>query len=106
MQPLVEIIDRDPEFHALQRARSRFALGLLATVLVAFYCLIGAIAFAPTWLAQSISVGTHVTIGIVGVAVVMALALGLIGWYVWRANHEFDRKNIEILARARRATNP
>lgn len=104
MQPLFEIIDRDPEFHALQRARSRFALGLLTIVLIAFYCLIGAIAFAPEWLAQPISANTHVTVGIAGVAGVMALALGLIGWYVWRANHEFDRKNLEILARARRAT--
>ncbi len=98
MHPLYEIIDGDPAFHALQRARSRFAWCLLACVLGAYYSFVGVIAFAPSWFAEPLSASTTITRGILAGLGVMALSIVLTGWYVWRANREFDVRNRALIA--------
>lgn len=103
MQDLVSIIDQDPRFHALQRARSRLAWGLTALVVCYYYGLILTIAFRPHVLAHRLHADTVVTVGIFcGVAIIL-LSILLTGLYVWRANREFDRLNQDILDEATRA---
>jgi uncharacterized membrane protein (DUF485 family) len=92
------LIDRDPRFHALQRARSRFAWGLTAVMLGAHYAFIAVIACAPAWFAAPLHAGTTLTRGIAAGAAIILLAIALTGLYVWRANREFDVENRRILA--------
>ena len=102
MHDLYRIIDEDPNFHALQRARSRFAWCLLACVLGGYYSFIGVIAFAPAWFARPLNTTTTVTVGIVAGLAVMGVSLILTGWYVWRANREFDVRNLALIAEVTR----
>ena len=102
MHPLYKFIDGDPAFHALQRARSRFAWGLLSGVLGAYYSFVGVIAFAPSWFAEPLSASTTITRGILAALGVMGLSICLTGWYVWRANREFDVRNQALIAAATR----
>ncbi|MBI2803271.1 MAG: DUF485 domain-containing protein [Gammaproteobacteria bacterium] len=105
MHDLYRLIDADPEFHALQRARSRFSWGLLACVFVAFYSFLSVIAFAPTWFSRPLNAHTMVTTGIAAGVAVILFSVVLTAWYVWRANREFDVRNQVLLARLKqRAT--
>ena len=100
MQDLSSIIDRDPRFHALQSTRSRFAWGLAAVVLACYYSFILIIALRPALFAGVLAPGTVVTVGIAYGLGMIALSILLTGLYVWRANHEFDPRNQELLDEA------
>ncbi len=99
-QARIEKIERDPEFHALVRERSRFAWGLSALIVTLYFGFILLVAFAPEVLGQPI--GSRVmTIGIpLGIGVIVA-AFAITGLYVWRANDVFDAMTRTILDRAR-----
>ncbi|WP_295554943.1 DUF485 domain-containing protein [uncultured Hyphomicrobium sp.] len=95
---LIEKVKRDPEFLALERRRSRLAWGLSAAMAAIYFGFILVVAFAPGLLATPIGTGTT-TIGIpLGVGVILA-AFVLTGFYVWRANKDFDLAVERIVGR-------
>ncbi len=100
MQDLSSLIDRDPRFHALQRTRSRFAWSLAAVVLTCYYSFILIIALRPALFAATLTPDTVVTLGIAYGLGLIGLSMLLTGLYVWRANHEFDPRNQDLLDEA------
>jgi uncharacterized membrane protein (DUF485 family) len=94
-------VEADPAFHELVRKRGRMALTLSAIVLVAYYAFMAVVAFAPTLLGTPLYEGSAWTIGApIGAALIVVSWL-LTGWYVSRANGEFDRLTKEIEERAK-----
>lgn len=80
--------------------RSRFSWTLAAIVLVVFYGFILVVAFAPHLLATPLSEGSTTSVGIpIGVGIIVFFWL-LTGYFIHRANKEFDATNIEILREA------
>lgn len=80
----------NPKFAALVSRRSRFGGRLALVVLLAYYGLMLAVAFLPGVLAQPLSQGSAVTVGVPLVATLFVGSWLLMGLYVWRANGEFD----------------
>ena len=96
---LIDKIERDPEFIALQRSRARLAWTLSATMVAIYFGFILIVAFAPAWLATPLAPGMTTTIGIpIGVGVILS-AFVLTGVYVRRANSEFDIATERIIGR-------
>jgi uncharacterized membrane protein (DUF485 family) len=94
---LIEKVKRDPEFHALVRRRSAFAWTLSALMVAIYFGFILVVAFAPHLLAIPLGEGWTTTIGIpIGVGIITLFWL-LTGYYVHRANKEFDVTNVKIL---------
>jgi uncharacterized membrane protein (DUF485 family) len=82
--------------------RSRFAWTLSAIVLVIFYGFILIVAFAPGFLATPLSEGSVTTIGIpIGVGIIVFFWM-LTGYYVRRANREYEVTNVEIIREAQK----
>jgi uncharacterized membrane protein (DUF485 family) len=80
--------------------RSRFSWTLAIIVLVIFYGFILIVAFAPQLLAIPLSEGSVTTVGFpIGVGIITLFWL-LTGYYVHRANREFDTANLEIIREA------
>ena len=102
MQHFYRRIYADPDFHALERKRSRFSW-LLASIVMLIDCsFILVIAFAPELFAIPVSEGKIITWGIpVGLFVILFSFL-LTGVYVYRANNEFDQITKDIVDRARK----
>lgn len=93
-------IRSNPKYRAEMAKRSRFSWTLAAIVLVIFYGFILVVAFAPGLLATPLSPGSTTTIGIpIGVGII-ALFWLLTGYYIHRANKEFDTANLEIIREA------
>ena len=84
----VETIQNNPNYQKLVTTRSGLAWKLTITMLVVYYAFILVIAFSPSTLGTSM--GGITTVGIpVGIAIII-FAFGLTGYYVSRANGEFD----------------
>lgn len=84
------------------RKRSRFSWTLAVIILVIFYGFILVVAFAPKLLATPLSPDSVTTIGIpIGVGIITLFWL-LTGFYVRRANKEFDAINVELIQEAER----
>jgi uncharacterized membrane protein (DUF485 family) len=99
-QARIEKIERDPEFHALVRERSRFAWSLCGLVMILYFGFILLVAFAPEVLGQPIGLGV-ITVGIpLGIGIIIA-AFAVTGLYVWRANGAFDAMTRTIVERTR-----
>jgi uncharacterized membrane protein (DUF485 family) len=82
------------------RKRSRFSWTLAAITLVIFYGFILVVAFAPELLAIPLSEGSATTVGVpIGVGIITVFWL-LTGYYVYRANKEFDAVDLEIIREA------
>jgi uncharacterized membrane protein (DUF485 family) len=80
--------------------RSRFSWTLAAIVLIVFYGFILVVAFAPQLLATPLSEGSVTSVGIpIGVGIIIFFWL-LTGYFIRRANREFDATNVEILQEA------
>ncbi|MFO1129625.1 MAG: DUF485 domain-containing protein [Rhodospirillales bacterium] len=93
-------IRNNPRYHQEMAKRSRFAWSLAAIVLVIFYGFILIVAFAPGMLATPLSQGSVTTVGVpIGVGIIVLFWL-LTGYYVHRANGEFDAANLEIIREA------
>ena len=90
----------NPKFAELEGKRSRFALMLTAIVMVSYYGLMALVAFAPEALRTPISSGATLTIGVPIGAVIIIGSWLLTGWFVRRANGEFDSLNNEIIREA------
>ena len=94
--PVVERIQRDPKYQQLTRTRNRFGWTLTFIMLVVYYGYVALIAFNKAFLAQPVGDGVT-TLGIpIGVGVI-AFTVLITGFYVRRANTEFDALNEEIL---------
>ena len=100
MQHFYRRIYADPNFHALERKRSRFSWLLASIVMLIYFSFILVIAFAPELFAIPIIEGKIITWGIpVGLFVIL-LSFLLTGVYVYRANNEFDQITKDIIDHA------
>ena len=95
-------VRRNPKFQEFVARRSRFAMLLSAIVLVSYYSFMMVVAFAPKALNTPLGEGWTTSIGWpVGAAIIVGSWL-LTGWYIHRANGEFDALNEEVIREARR----
>lgn len=92
-------VEADPAFQQLVQRRSRLALTLSAVVLIAYYAFMAVVAFAPQLFGAPMFEGSSLTIGIPIGAVLIIGSWLLTGWYVSRANGEFDRLTRDIVER-------
>ena len=89
-------VTANPHYQELKAKRSRFAWTLTIIMLVVYYGYVALIAFNKAFLAQPVGDGVT-TMGIpIGVGVI-AFTVLITGFYVRRANTEFDALNEEIL---------
>ena len=89
-------IAANPKYQRLVRTRSSFGWILTAIMMVVFYGYIAVIAFDKEMLAARLGDGV-MTVGIpVGLGVIFFTIL-ITGFYVRRANSEFDRLTREIV---------
>lgn len=94
--PVVDKIQSHPKYLELQSKRN--GLGVLLTILmmIVYYGFIALVAFNKPFLAQPIGAGVT-SIGIpIGMGVIV-FTIAITGYYVNRANGEFDRLTQEIL---------
>ncbi len=92
-------VEADPAYKQLVERRGRFAAILAVIVLVAYYAFMAVVAFAPKFFAKPLFEGQTLTIGWPIGAVLIIFSWLLTGWYVSRANGEFDRLTREIVER-------
>jgi len=97
---LYQKVRANPRFAELAARRSRFALLLTAAVLVSYYALMMLVAFAPQVLKTPIAEGATLTVGVPIGAVIIIGSWLLTGWFVSRANGEFDELNQQIVQEA------
>ena len=94
----IEPVKNHPKFKQLQKERKKLALILSLLVLIVYFSFILTIAFEPTFLAQTISEDSVITIGIpLGISVIIFSFL-MTGVYVYFANRQFDEYTKEIHA--------
>ena len=98
-QSLAEKISANPDYQRLKTTRSRFGWTLTIAMLVVYYGYIVLIAFDKELLATRIGNGV-MTWGIpIGFGVIVFTIL-ITGFYVRRANSEFDQLTREIVEEA------
>ena len=99
VDPLVAKIRANPKYQELRSKRNRIGWLLAALMMLVYYGYIALIAFNKEFLAQPIGSGVT-TIGIpIGIGVII-FTIFITGFYVRRANSEFDRLTAEILQEA------
>ena len=96
-QDLIKRVGDHPSFRDLVRRRSRFAWLLSITMLIAYFAFIGLIAFAPQVLAQPISQGSAISVGLPVSLALIVLSIVLTGVYMRRANRTFDDLDRRII---------
>jgi uncharacterized membrane protein (DUF485 family) len=99
--PLAARIQANPKYLELRRKRNRIGWLLTASMMAVYYGYIALIAFDKELLARPIGAGVT-TLGIpLGIGVIV-FTIVITGFYVRRANSEFDRLTAEILKEATR----
>ena len=94
--PMVERIARNPKYQQLKATRNRLGWTLTILMLIVYFGYIGLIAFDKELLATPIGSGVT-TLGIpIGMAVIVFTVI-ITGFYVRRANREFDAATRDIL---------
>ncbi|MBL8565160.1 MAG: DUF485 domain-containing protein [Hyphomicrobiaceae bacterium] len=100
-QEMYRKIRSNPKFAVLASDRSRFAWGLTAIVLAAYYAFMMVVAFAPDLLRSPLWPGATLSVGVpFGAAIIVGSWL-LTGLYVRRANRTYETLNEEIIKEAR-----
>ncbi|WP_028313097.1 DUF485 domain-containing protein [Derxia gummosa] len=95
--PVVARIQANPKYRELKSKRNSFGTILLILMLVVYYGYIALIAFNKEFLGTPLGQGVT-TIGVpIGFGVII-FTIAITGFYVQRANKEFDRLTAEILA--------
>lgn len=93
---MVERVQRNPKYQQLRSRRNKLGWTLAILMWVIYYGYISLIAFDKEFLAQPMGSGVT-TWGIpIGMGVIV-FAVAIIGYYVLRANREFDTLTREIL---------
>ena len=93
---VVARIEANPQYQALIRRRNTLGWWLTLLMLLVYYGYIGLIAFDKELLARPLGTGVT-TLGIpIGIGVIVFTVL-ITGFYVRRANSEYDRLTAEIL---------
>lgn len=100
--PIYQRVRENPKFHELVKRRTRFATLLSLIVLGAYYSFMMVVAFSPDLLRTPLAEGSTLTIGIPIGAAIIVISWLLTGWYVQRANGDFDRINDELVREATR----
>jgi len=94
----IEPVKNHPKFKQLQKERKKLAFILSLLVLVVYFSFILTIAFEPSFLAQTISKDSVITIGIpIGIFVII-FSFVMTGIYVYFSNRQFDAYTKEIHA--------
>ena len=97
--PVVDKIQKNPKYLELRKKRSGFGWFLTLLMMVVYYGYIAIIAFNKDVLAARLGEGV-MTVGIpVGLGVIFFTIL-ITGFYVRRANSEFDQLTREIVEEA------
>ena len=89
-------IANSPKYKELVQKRSRFGWILTSSMLVVYYGYICIVAFNKEFLAQPIGNGVTTLSIPVGIGVILFTII-ITGFYVRRANNEFDRLTAEII---------
>lgn len=97
---IYEKVRANPRFAELAAKRNRFALSLTVLVLGGYYFMMMLVAFSPDVLRTPITEGGTLTVGIPFGAVLIIGSWLLTGWFVRRANSEFDAINEQIIREA------
>jgi uncharacterized membrane protein (DUF485 family) len=100
--PVYQRVRQNPKFQVLVQKRGRLALILSLIVLVAYYALMMAVAFAPDALRTPLAQGSAISIGFPIAAVIIVISWLLTGVYSYFANGEFEDLNNQIVAESER----
>ena len=99
--PIVDKIQSNPKYLELRRKRSSFGWLLTILMLIVYYGFILLVAFAKPFLLQRLGTGVT-TIGMpIGFGVIVFTIL-ITGYYVRRANSEFDALTEQIIREAQK----
>lgn len=98
--PRIDRIATNATYQALKRERNTLGWTLTILMLIAYFGYIGLIAFDKSFLAQPIGDGVG-TIGIPIAIGLMAFTIAITGFYVRRANKDFDRLAAQVLEETR-----
>ena len=90
-------IRQHPQFSALVRKRSSLAWLLAALTLASYYLFMLVVALAPASLHQPLQSGGVLSWGVPVGPSIIVFTRALTGYYVYRANTEFDRLTATIL---------
>jgi len=85
-----EKVRSNPKYHELRAKRSRFAWGLAAIVLGAYYGFMMIVTFKPDLVRVPLGEGWALTVGFPIGALIIIGAWLLTGLYIRRANGEFE----------------
>lgn len=96
-----QTIQNNPKYKQLVASRSFLGRTLSIAMIVIYFGFILLVAFAPDFLGASLYGGVT-TIGIVVGLLVIFLAFALTGFYVYRANSEFDTLTQQIVRESQR----
>lgn len=88
------------QFTDLVTRRNRLTLSLFIVILAVFYGYMGLVSFWPELIGRRLSEGSNLTFGVAAGISLFVLFCGLSGFYVYRANGEFDRMTRELVAHA------
>ena len=100
--PLYDNIKRDPRYAQLVRERVRFATMLALLVIGVFFAFVLLVAFVPGVIAQRLSEGSNLTVGVALGFAQFVFFCALTWVYVRRANSDFDPRNAQIVQDALR----
>ena len=100
--PLYDNIKRDPRYAQLVRERARFATMLALLVIGVFFAFVLLVAFVPGVIAQRLSEGSYLTVGVALGFAQFVFFCALTWVYVRRANSDFDPRNAQIVQDALR----
>ncbi|MGE8279705.1 MAG: DUF485 domain-containing protein [Stenotrophomonas sp.] len=97
VDPRVERIASNPAYQRLRSTRNKLGWTLTILMLVGYYGYIGLIAFDKAFLATPIGPGKITTVGIPIALGLMVFTIAITGFYVRRANKEFDALTQQIV---------
>jgi len=89
-QPQIDAIKASPAYRRLVASRRRFSFAMTALMILTYYGFILFVALSPQTLARPLHAGATATAGVLAGVGIIFVAIGLTGWYVWRANRTLD----------------
>jgi uncharacterized membrane protein (DUF485 family) len=93
---LAERIANNPDFKELVRRRTGYGWMMAAIMIVVYFAFILAIAYFPSVLAIKITAGSPISWGILIGFLILVFAFVLTGFYVHKANTQFDELTDKI----------